>query len=175
MSHFARLSVFFVLSALLFSLSAPAQDATAEKTEEPSSLPMEKRIVLENADAKQPVNQGLTLRPYRKMLPSGFRDVLKANQREQAYRVQEEYYVAIQRLRVRIEALEKERDLELEAILTPDQLEQVKLFRQTPASLREPARTSRRRAPRSTEVVEVVEVIEVIEVEKSEPEEKPAP
>lgn len=98
------------------------------------------RLELEKEDLMRPVNEGIQGKPYKKMLPSGFREVLEAEQREEVYKIQEDYHHIIQRLKTRIEELEEERDRAFQAILNPEQKERVAKFRATPRSLRpEPA------------------------------------
>lgn len=126
----------------------------AAKEQAPSDV---SRLTLEREDASRRVNHGMQGKPYKKMLPSGFKDVIDAQQREKVYKTQEEYHHAIQRLHSRIAALEKERDRAFMEVLTPEQSEKVDKFRTTPASLRpEPVRRAAKTAkkPSATSATE---------------------
>lgn len=114
----------------LFAQDSPAPEAVEE-------TPVEgKRLDVEKVDFDRPVNRGMHGKPYKKMLPAGYRDALEAEQRDEVYRIQESYHQAIAKLRARIDALEKERDLDILKVLNVEQKEKVEKFRMTPASLR---------------------------------------
>lgn len=160
MPMYRALSAVFALSLFALIVSSPL---FAQETENAATAPTAvetaadadagepaptgvSRLELEKEHHSHRVNHGMRGKPYKKMLPSGFKGVIDAEQREKVYKMQEEYHHAIQRLHRRIDALEKERDREFMAVLTPEQLEKVKTFRQTPASLRP---ESPRRTPKA--------------------------
>ncbi len=126
---------------LILSFPLQAQESVQADESAPTDV---SRLDLERENASHRVNLGMRGKPFRKMLPAGFRYVVDAEQREKVYKMQEDYHRAIQRLHARIDALEKERDREFMAVLTPEQKEKVE--RATPATERQPVqrRTSRR-------------------------------
>jgi hypothetical protein len=59
-------------------------------------------------------------------LPHYYGKVVTKEQKEKIYKVQEEYHPKIEALQTQLDALEKERDEKISAVLTPEQQKQVK-------------------------------------------------
>ncbi|HBT78229.1 MAG TPA: hypothetical protein DEB39_15195 [Planctomycetaceae bacterium] len=110
------------------------------------------RLTLEKADAERPVNNGMSGKAYRRMLPAGFKDIVEAEQRDRIYATQKEYHAAIQRLKARIEALEEERDRAYEAILNEEQREHIRKYRENRKAASK--KTAETLLPANTEQIE---------------------
>ena len=118
------LATFFVLSFVAATAqengntsTSPAAPATAQ----------EERLTIETRDKETPAMRGLKLeRPFRRAVPQGYGPVVDTTQREQIYKIQEEYFEAIALLELRVELLKKERDAKIEGVLTPTQLERLR-------------------------------------------------
>jgi hypothetical protein len=75
-----------------------------------------------SADGKAPVKKSQGKGHH---LPPYYADVVDAKQREQIYKVQEEYQPKIAALEAQLKALRKEQSEKIAAVLTPDQLKRV--------------------------------------------------
>lgn len=73
---------------------------------------------------------------FRGRLPAYFSAVVDREQREKIYEIQEEYHKQIMSLKAEIDALAKERSEREDAVLTAEQLEQVKQKRAAAKKLR---------------------------------------
>ncbi|MCL6505328.1 MAG: hypothetical protein K6T86_21855 [Pirellulales bacterium] len=82
----------------------------------------------------------------RRRLPPFYSRVINNMQREAIYAIQDEYAPRIDELEDQLEALIAERDAKIEAVLTPEQLEQVKQLA-TEAQQRRKRRSSGTKAP----------------------------
>ena len=71
-------------------------------------------------------------------LPSFFKEVVDQKQRETIYKIQEEYGPKIADLRAQLEALTKQRDEKIAAVLTPEQLKKIEDLRAAAKAKREP-------------------------------------
>jgi hypothetical protein len=71
-------------------------------------------------------------------LPNFYRDVVDQKQRETIYKIQEEYGPKIADLRAQLEALTKQRDEKIAAVLTPEQLKKIEDLRAAAKAKREP-------------------------------------
>ena len=121
------LATFFALSFV----AAMAQEN--DDTPAPPATPatQEERLTIEMRDKETPAMRGLRLeRTFRRAVPPGYGPVVDAAQREQIYKIQEEYFEMIALLELRVELLKKERDAKVEGVLTPSQSE--RLRRPTP-------------------------------------------
>ena len=115
-----------LLSAVAcFALSltiAVAQEAAQEPSPDRSPTPNEERLVIELRDKDRPVMKGLRPeREFARRLPNGFAPLVNPTQRGQVYKIQEEYYELIALLELRVELLKNERDVKIDAVLTPAQ------------------------------------------------------
>ena len=121
--------------ATLFVLSfiaAVAQETTPEPDPPaPQTARLaEERLTIETRDKGTPAMKDLKLeRTFRRAVPQGYGPVVDAAQREQIYKIQEEYFEVIALLELRVELLKKERDAKIEGILTPAQLQRVRPVR----------------------------------------------
>jgi hypothetical protein len=61
-------------------------------------------------------------------LPAHYKDLVSPDQKEEIYAIQGKYNGAIADLEAKIEALKKQRDAEVERVLTPKQQERLKLL-----------------------------------------------
>jgi len=96
--------------ALAANLPAIAQEATA---------------VDEAEDAAKPTDKKERAEP-RGRLPYYYNRVVNPQQREAIYTIQQQYEVKLEALRQQLKQLVEERDAEIESVLRPEQLEQVK-------------------------------------------------
>ncbi len=95
--------------ALLVIAAAVAARPAVGQDEQPSTKP---------AAAKQ-------AKKFRGRLPNYYRSVVDQKQRETIYKVQEEYAAKIDALKAQLEAITKERDEKVRAVLTPEQQKKV--------------------------------------------------
>ena len=124
-----RSIVFSVAACFAFSfVVAVAQEATQvpEQVSDQvrAQVPNEERLVIETREKTSPAMKGLTLeREYRPRLPNGFAPLVGNNtaQREEIYKLLTEYQEVIALLERRVELLKNERDVKIDAVLTPEQ------------------------------------------------------
>lgn len=83
----------------------------------------------ENQPAESPAAEKPARARPRGRLPNFYRQVVTPEQREEIYTIQRSYAAQIEPLEKQIAALEMKRDKEVEAILSPEQLEKVKALR----------------------------------------------
>lgn len=81
--------------------------------------------VEEEAQATAGSKQAGTAGKKRRRLPPYYAKVIDAKQREAIYAIQDEYAPRIEELQKQLDALIAERDAKIQAVLTPEQLEQV--------------------------------------------------
>lgn len=114
-----------LLSALfLVGASFAQEDKTSTESAE---LPAAGRLSTELQEMESPAMKGITLeKPVVGRLPNGYRNVVTNSQRDEIYKVQKEYNEIIERLKVRIQLLEVERDQKVDAFLTPEQADKIK-------------------------------------------------
>jgi len=118
-----------VVTLFVFSFIAVAQETTPESPTpaQQTDRLVEERLTIETRDKETPAMRGLKLeRTFRRAVPRGYGSVVDATQREQIYKIQEEYFEAIALLELRAELLKKERDAKIEGLLTPNQLQRVR-------------------------------------------------
>ena len=110
-------------------MTAVAQETTQEPASPTAQTArvVEERLTIETKDKETPAMRGLKLeRTFRRAVPQGYGPVVDAAQREQIYKIQEEYFEVIALLELRVELLKKERDAKIEGVLTPAQLQRVR-------------------------------------------------
>ncbi len=73
---------------------------------------------------------------FKGRLPAYYSGVVTEGQRREIYKIQERYAVRIDELKAQLEALEQERDDEIEAVLTKAQRERVQKAREDAADKR---------------------------------------
>ena len=122
--------------ALSFAV-AVAQEAAQEPAPDPaqarSPAPVEERLVIEMRERDRPVMRGLRPeRDFARRLPSGFGPLVNTTQRDQVYKIQEEYYELIALLELRVELLKNERDVKIDAVLTAEQQQRLNRPVRTP-------------------------------------------
>lgn len=148
----------FVLFALAGSLRA--QTPPPSSVEDTKALVLESDVVKsrlehEHAEVERSVNHDASLAAhrivFRRRVPDGFASLITAKQRDQVYKIQEEYHTVIDTLRARIIALEKERDVKVDGVLTDEQHVTLKKFREDAAARR---RASGARATSATNTAE---------------------
>jgi Spy/CpxP family protein refolding chaperone len=99
-----------VLRTMLVSLAIVLADRPAIAQDEPADA--------KPAEAKKE-------KRFRGRLPAYYRHVVDQKQRETIYKIQEEYEPKIAALRAQLEAIMKERNEKVAAVLTPEQLKKV--------------------------------------------------
>ncbi|MDR1268615.1 MAG: hypothetical protein LBK82_03730 [Planctomycetaceae bacterium] len=117
------------ISCILFSVTVTV--VTAQETSVPSGItvvPSNTRLQLEKAEQGSPAMNGLKVdKKITGRLPNGYRNIVSDNkQRDKMYSVQKEYIELIELLKIRIELLEWESALQVDALLTSDQVQKVK-------------------------------------------------
>jgi len=116
--------------ALSFAV-AVAQEAAQEPAPEPVQTPRsavanEERLVVETREKESPAMRGLSPeRVFQRRLPNGFAPLVNPAQREQIYDIQREYHEILTLLELRVELLRNERDVKIDAVLTPAQQERL--------------------------------------------------
>ena len=109
------------------------------------------RLTIEKADKDRDVSEGLVIgKEFAGRLPNGYRDVVSNSQREEIYKIQQEYFDVTELLKVRIELLEAEKSAKIDGLLTGEQRTRIKTIlgnleseRSARQAARAPARTSR--------------------------------
>ena len=82
----------------------------------------EDRLAVERIDKDREVYKGLTVdKKFTKRLPTGYREIVSNSQREEIYKIQQEYFETIELLKARIELLESERNLKIANLLNDEQ------------------------------------------------------
>ena len=84
------------------------------------------------------------VKKFARRLPNFYRDVISEKQRDDVYAIQADYFEPIEMLSLRLERLQKERDAQIEAVLTAEQKKKITKLR---GESRE--RAAERRATRS--------------------------
>ena len=99
----------------LFCFSVIAQEQAVEK-------PKGDRLAIERGDKDRDVYKGLVVgKKFAKRLPNGYREVVSNSQREEIYKIQQDYFETVELLKARIELLESERNLKIDGLLTGEQ------------------------------------------------------
>jgi len=120
----------FILFTLSFAVAVAQEEPTPEPTPGDRTAPTapnnETRLVIETKDKTSPAMKGLKpAGEFRRRLPNGFAALVNTTQREEVYKIQEEYYELIALLELRVELLKQERDVKIDAVLTPAQQERL--------------------------------------------------
>ncbi|MDR0337193.1 MAG: hypothetical protein LBI18_08900 [Planctomycetaceae bacterium] len=122
-----KLNVFGIAMIFCFLF---AVTVTAQETPAPSAgavKPANTRLQLEKAEQGTPVTNGLNInKKITGRLPNGYRNVVTNQQRDEMYSIQKEYFELIELLKIRIELLEQESAQQVDALLTPDQVQKIK-------------------------------------------------
>ncbi len=85
------------------------------------------RLTMEKAELNTPVCKGLTIgKKFTGILPAGYKEVVTNSQREEIYKLQEEYFEAMEILRIRGELLKSERNQKMDAMLSGEQRAKLK-------------------------------------------------
>lgn len=109
-----------------FSLSLQAQSETPKAA--PATSPVDGgRFRLESTEMDGPVMKTVTLdKKITGRLPNGYRSVVTDSQRDEIYKIQKEYNEIIERLKIRIQLLESERNQKVDALLTTEQANRIR-------------------------------------------------
>ena len=115
---------------ILFTTATAQENGNAPTTAVPATVQIERptaeRLTIETRDKDTQAMRGLKPdRTFRRAVPRGYGPVVEAAQREQIYKIQEEYFEVIALLELRLELLKAERDAKIEAVLTSAQLERI--------------------------------------------------
>ena len=81
-------------------------------------------------------------KPVRQRLPAYFSKVVTAKQRQQIYVIQAGYRKQVERLQEQLSQLLRQRDQEVDLVLSPDQLQQVQTLRAAAAARRKHRRSA---------------------------------
>ena len=116
-----------IITALTLSFTAAVAQEDPAGSRTPPAVPAgETRLAIEAKDKTSQVMRGLKpAREFQRRLPNGFAALVNTAQREQVYKIQEEYYELIALLELRTELLKQERDAKIDAVLTPAQQERL--------------------------------------------------
>lgn len=149
--HFGlAFSILFIFSAV-----AMAQNNSPNRARHDSAKhPLGERLPVETSDLNTPAMKGVELeKKIGRRLPTGYKDVVTNQQRDDIYKVQQDYAQIIERLKVRIQLLERERDQKIDSMLTDEQVNKIKLALGTLAFekhlMREEGESAPRRGRRS--------------------------
>lgn len=143
-------SVLFILSSV-----ASAQNNSPNRARHDSAKhPLGERLPVETGDLNTPSMKGVELeKKIGRRLPTGYKDVVTNQQRDDIYKVQQDYAQIIERLKVRIQLLERERDQKIDSMLTDEQVNKIKMALGTLAFekhlMREEGESAPRRSRRS--------------------------
>jgi len=108
--------------ALSFAVAIAQEEPAQEPRTAPAASTNEERLTIETRDKTGQTMRGLKpAREFQGRLPNGFRPLVSTTQRDQIYKIQEEYYELIALLELRAELLKQERDAKIDAVLTPAQ------------------------------------------------------
>ena len=132
--HSIKMNKSVLLSiAVFFAFSFAV--AIAQETEETSTPPSSNvdRLTIETKDKEEKekdrnnqVYRGLKLeQKFQRRLPNNFAALVTPAQRDQIYKLQEEYFETLALLELRVELLKKERDAKIDAVLTSEQLQRL--------------------------------------------------
>ena len=112
------------LSALSFAAAVAQENGNTAAPPLPAA--QEERLTIETRDKATPAMRNLRLeRTFRRAVPAGYASVVTPAQREQIYKIQEDYFEVIAMLELRLELLKQERDAKIEGVMTPAQLDQI--------------------------------------------------
>jgi len=104
---------------------AIAQEAEVTPVPAPATAATDRFTVetkVSEAPAVKEAVKGLKLeQDFRRRLPNGFGPLVNATQRDQIYKIQEEYFEVVEMLKLRVKLLEEERDAKVDAVLTAEQ------------------------------------------------------
>ena len=112
----------FALSFAVAVAQEEAQETVQESVLASEPVQNEERLIIETRYKDASAMRGL--RPEREFqgrLPNGFRSLVSTAQRDAIYKIQEDYYELIALLELRVELLKNERDVKIDAVLTPEQ------------------------------------------------------
>ena len=107
--------------ALIGDLSGDSQAIGQETATGASQAPASQNSAPQNSVPQNSVPQ----KKFQGRLPAYYRTVVDQKQREAIYAIQKEYWTQIEALKAQLEALTKQRDEKITAVLTPEQLKQV--------------------------------------------------
>jgi len=113
------IAAFFVLS---FAVAIAQEEAgtSAPTTAATDRFTIEAKV--SEVTAVKEAVKGLKLeQEFRRRLPNGFGPLVNTTQRDQIYKIQEEYFEVIEMLKLRVKLLEEERDAKVDAVLTAEQ------------------------------------------------------
>ena len=113
------------------------------------------RLATEQADKDRDVYKGLVVgKKFAGRLPNGYREVVSNSQREEIYKIQQDYFDMVELLKARLELLESEKNLKIDGLLTGEQRVKLKTILSSLESERNvrrgdriPARSAQRNAP----------------------------
>jgi len=113
-------------AAVFFTLSfAVAIAQEAEVTPAPAAASGDRFAIetkVSDVPAVKEAVKGLKLeQDFRRRLPNGFAQLVTPAQRDEVYKIQQEYHEVIEMLKLRVKLLEEERDAKVDAVLTSEQ------------------------------------------------------
>jgi hypothetical protein len=119
--HARRAAVGF-LAAIIMAVFVGQRWGAAQEDESPPATNTAVETT-DQASAEAPTEATKpAAKQFRGRLPAYFSSVVTTTQRQDVYRIQEEYFHRLVALEEQIEKLKKERDEKVDAVLTPEQL-----------------------------------------------------
>jgi len=123
---FSRIAIWSVLATAVIVLAAGLHGPAQESEAPAKAAPAEK--------AKE----------FRGRLPAYYGTVVDEKQRQAIYDIQKEYHARIAALKAQLEALIKQRDEKIDAVLTPEQLQKIEEAKAAAKAKRAAAKTPKK-------------------------------
>ena len=137
------LLVFLFLGMVSVAVAQTEQEATETK-DAPKYGPIFQLEVKDQANGE--AFRGMkVVKKFARRLPNFYRDVISEEQKDTVYAIQADYFEPIEMLTLRLERLQKERDAQIEAVLSAEQKKKVEALRKESLE-----RSAQRRAANST-------------------------
>lgn len=94
---------------------------------ESAKHPLGERLSVETADLASPPMKGVeSEKKIARRLPTGYKDIVSNQQRDEIYKIQKDYGQIIEQLKIRVQLLERERDQKIDLLLNDEQVEKIK-------------------------------------------------
>ena len=137
------LLVFLFLGMISVVVAQNEQEATETK-DAPKYGPIFQLEIKDQANGE--AFRGMKVeKKFTRRLPNFYRDVVSDKQKDAVYAIQADYFEPIEMLTLRLERLQKERDAQIEAVLSAEQKKKIEVLRKESLE-----RSAQRRAANST-------------------------
>ena len=123
--------VLSIAAFFAFSFAVPLAQETEGTSTSPASNMDRLKIEMKDKEDKEKDKENLVYRglkleqKFQRRLPNNFAPLVTPAQRDQIYKLQEEYFETLALLELRVELLKKERDSKIDAVLTSEQLQRL--------------------------------------------------